>query len=346
MDSAVIRSRVMSFAQFNQTIETALERLVESTSTMELRQIDDAAEVLRVMARRSQLGLEAQNRCVIVRALAERRIGQLLDQTARQPVGRPRNDSRQNHLFRLRDLGVTPTLQHRASRFLAIPDQEWRDLIERAQRSTAELSISKLLAVAESGARRHRNREHILGGSIKDLNEFAATRPCCGTILLDPPWEVPGVHLPYATMSKEAIRALPIRELANPDRCHLHIWVVPGRICRIAYDLIDFWGFRVVSEFCWTKRRFGQGNYYRIAHETCLVAVWAHRDDRFDHKGLRSWGEFPTGDHSAKPEELRRMIELASPAPRLELFARRPVTGWYSWGYEISTALMRQRILA
>src|ERR1051326_7964549 len=103
MDSAVIRSRVMSFAQFNQTIETALHRLVEATSTMELRQIDDTAEVLRVMAKRSQLGLEAQNRCVIVRALAERRIGQLLQRMARQPVGRPRNDSGQNHLFRLRD---------------------------------------------------------------------------------------------------------------------------------------------------------------------------------------------------------------------------------------------------
>ena len=327
MRSSVKTSNLGTLAAFNQRIEAALQRLIEATSTLELRQIDDAAEVLRVMAKRSQLGLEAQNRCVIVRALAERRIGQLLHQSPRQPVGRPRNDSRQNHLFRLRDLGVTPSLQHRASRFFAIADAEWRDLMQRTQRSTVELSISKLLAVAESRARRHRHNEHILGGSIQDLTEFAATRPCCGTILLDPPWEVPGVHLPYDSMSEDAIRALPIPELADPDRCHLHIWVLPGRICRIAYDLIEFWGFRVVSEFCWTKRHFGQGNYWRMAHETLLLAVWADQDDRFDHKGLSSWGEFPIGQHSAKPEEVRRMIELASPAPRLELFARRSEPG-------------------
>lgn len=344
MRSAVIRSNPTSLTQFNDRVEGALQRLIGATSTIELCQVADAAEVLRVMAKRSQLGLEAQNRCVILRAEAERRIGQILYRTIRQPVGRPRNDSHQNHLPRLADLGVTPSLQNRANRFWNIPEAEFRELIEQARESTHELSISKLIAIAEGRVRRRHNSEHILGGSIMDLNEFAATRPRCGTIIVDPPWEVPGVHLPYASMSEEGIRALPIHELADPDRCHLHIWVLPGRICRIAYDLIEFWGFRVVSEFCWTKRHFGQGNYWRMAHETLLLAVWAERDDRFDHKGLRSCGEFPVGQHSAKPEQVRQMIELGSPAPRIELFARRSVAGWYTWGYEVPTPLMQQRI--
>ena len=36
---------------------------------------------------------------------------------------------------------------------------------------------------------------------------------------------------------------------------------------------------------------------------------------------------------------MRRMIELVSYEPRLELFARRPVEGWDVWGNQVETDL-------
>lgn len=36
--------------------------------------------------------------------------------------------------------------------------------------------------------------------------------------------------------------------------------------------------------------------------------------------------------HSAKPAEFFSMVETVSPAPRLEMFARRPRAGWDLWG--------------
>lgn len=39
--------------------------------------------------------------------------------------------------------------------------------------------------------------------------------------------------------------------------------------------------------------------------------------------------------HSVKPEEMRRMIEKVSYAPRIELFAREKHEGWDAWGNEV-----------
>jgi len=47
---------------------------------------------------------------------------------------------------------------------------------------------------------------------------------------------------------------------------------------------------------------------------------------------LRSWISAPRGRHSEKPAEVRRLIERASPGPRLELFATSAEPGWVSWG--------------
>lgn len=48
----------------------------------------------------------------------------------------------------------------------------------------------------------------------------------------------------------------------------------------------------------------------------------------------RQWFEWPRGEHSAKPEAFLDMVEAVSPAPRLELFARRNRLGWDTWGNE------------
>jgi N6-adenosine-specific RNA methylase IME4 len=52
----------------------------------------------------------------------------------------------------------------------------------------------------------------------------------------------------------------------------------------------------------------------------------------FPLRGLRSRR---LGEHSAKPEEVRRRIERLFPGPYLELYGRKLVPGWTVWGNEI-----------
>ena len=45
-------------------------------------------------------------------------------------------------------------------------------------------------------------------------------------------------------------------------------------------------------------------------------------------------------EHSKKPEEARRRIEaLMGDVPRVELFARRPASGWDVWGNEVDSTI-------
>ncbi|PZR91011.1 MAG: hypothetical protein DLM68_03990 [Hyphomicrobiales bacterium] len=49
-----------------------------------------------------------------------------------------------------------------------------------------------------------------------------------------------------------------------------------------------------------------------------------------------SWFECARGGHSAKPEQVRAMIERASPGPYLELFGRLRADGWTVFGDQVA----------
>jgi hypothetical protein len=49
------------------------------------------------------------------------------------------------------------------------------------------------------------------------------------------------------------------------------------------------------------------------------------------------------GRHSEKPEEMRKMIEVVSYGPSIELFARKKTDGWDAWGNEICETIQNQK---
>jgi N6-adenosine-specific RNA methylase IME4 len=240
---------------------------------------------------------------------------------------------------------LRPHVVNRALRLANIPpwlkDKVFRDALDTGR----EITMRWYLIQCESHLQRERNLEPQIGGRVEDLYELIGAGRRFGTIYIDLPWPIPGVVLPYPTMTPEHMAALPIRQLANPERCHLHMWALPGRIKEIAYSLARHWGFRPVSEFSWCKPGgLGSGQYHRLMHEVCLTCVQAHHDrDRFDDHSLPSWGIFRRGRHSEKPDEYRKMIERASPPPRIELFARGETDGWVTWGYGIEKTPMEQQ---
>ena len=70
-----------------------------------------------------------------------------------------------------------------------------------------------------------------------------------------------------------------------------------------------------------------------------VEAVNALRND--PNKCDTRWWIWPRGPHSAKPEAFLDLVEQMSPAPRLEMFARRDRLGWDTWGNEsLGTAEM------
>ena len=133
---------------------------------------------------------------------------------------------------------------------------------------------------------------------------------------------------------------MPVGRLAA-DVSHLHLWTTNGFLPD-AFKVMEAWGFEYKSCFVWVKPQMGIGNYWRVSHEFMLLGT--RGSCVFADKSLMSWGSFSRTKHSAKPDEIRRMIERGSPGPRLELFARRLSPGWVSWGNEIERTMFDEAL--
>jgi N6-adenosine-specific RNA methylase IME4 len=321
------------------SIDDALRAIAEARTPEELIDLANKAEALRRYAARSRLGLRAQNRCAEIRLRAERKLGQYLSGTPRNLGGRPKPVPLGNGFPTLEDLGITRKLSHRAQRIAAVSTTEFERYLRTAHEQEWEITTRLLLRDYERRQATKKNWLHVVGGRVDDLIDFARNGPKMGCIVVDPSWPMRNA-LPYMAIDLGNLKNLPIPDLAA-ERCHLHMWTLPNRHHLLAYDIIEHWGFRPVSEFVWVKPSLGRGSYWRMSHETLVTAVRSE-NDRFEDRWLRSWLEAPRGRHSEKPDVVRALIERASPGPRLELFARKRVTGWYAWGHEIADSLIDQ----
>lgn len=175
-----------------------------------------------------------------------------------------------------------------------------------------------------------------------DLGALVASGQRFGCIYADPPWlydnqgtrAATGNH--YSGMTVDELCALPIRDLAA-DNAHLHLWTTNGFLFECP-RIFDAWGFEFRSSFVWIKPQMGIGNYWRNSHEILLTAI---RGDakRFNDHSMKSWLECDRGAHSAKPEQVRQMLQRASAGPYLELFGRQVAQGWTVWGNQIERGL-------
>ncbi|MGD9862552.1 MAG: MT-A70 family methyltransferase [Pseudodonghicola sp.] len=178
-----------------------------------------------------------------------------------------------------------------------------------------------------------------------------------GRIVADPAWSYamrspagygksPEAH--YATMSAEAIKALPVSHLAAPD-CYLFLWSTWPHL-RVALEVMAAWGFAYVTGGSWHKvtrtgkSAFGTGYVLRSSTEPFLVGkigrpMIASRSVR---NVILAPEDIPDGieairqEHSRKPVEMRQMTELLLPhAHACELFAREAWEGHDVWGNEV-----------
>ena len=167
------------------------------------------------------------------------------------------------------------------------------------------------------------------------------------TIYADPPWPEygggkikRGADRHYPLMPIKAILRLgdSLQPQIYDEGCHLYLWVTNTHLAN-GLLVMDRWGFQYKTTISWFKDRFGLGQYFRGQSEHCLFGVRGRLPYRTTSDGKRAQGitafQAPRMAHSAKPDEMRRMIERVSYAPRLELFAREIAEGWDVWGNEV-----------
>ena len=178
-----------------------------------------------------------------------------------------------------------------------------------------------------------------------------------GAIVADPAWayamrsdkgheKSPEAH--YETMPLDAIKALPVRDLAAPD-CLLVLWSTWPHLAQ-AIEVMATWGFTFKTGGAWIKRTatgktaFGTGYLLRSASEPFLIGTIGSPKirSRSQRNVIETIEDFPSlvdavrREHSRKPAEMRDIVaeRLLPDQFACELFAREPWPGHEVWGNE------------
>jgi len=174
------------------------------------------------------------------------------------------------------------------------------------------------------------------------------------TVVVDPPWPVNqgGAKLeslqgsklkamPYDTMSETEIFAFPIDDFAA-EQSLLFLWATTGRtlegniVLEQAFQIVKAWGFRYRVMLYWDKQGDGipkPWTPYRCTIEPILFCT----------RGISRvppYGRYcdifkaPQTSHSEKPAHFYQMLRQWTPAPRIDIFARKAHEGFDGWGLE------------
>lgn len=159
-------------------------------------------------------------------------------------------------------------------------------------------------------------------------------------ILADPPWQFrdrgsrinPEYSGQYKTMTLRAIQELRgVLDRLASDNCHL--WLCTPNALLLdgsALTIARYWGFVPKQILTWVKNRFGMGHWMRNQTEQIVLCTKGRLAPK--NRNVPTFFKANVTRHSEKPMELYQHIECVSPGPYLDMFSRRAIDNWSSWG--------------
>jgi len=155
--------------------------------------------------------------------------------------------------------------------------------------------------------------------------------------VIDPPYPIQPMILrkyqlsvPYQTMTKKEIEALPINDLADND-CGLFLWTTHSFL-PFSLELVKIWGFKYYCLLTWDKvSGLSHQGIFRVT-EFVIYAYKGKMNIKQTGKYIPALFKEPKGKHSKKPRIFDGYIRLCTPEPRLDMFARKKKEGFHSYG--------------
>lgn len=156
-------------------------------------------------------------------------------------------------------------------------------------------------------------------------------------LVLDPPWPMEKIErevapeqsvFDYPTMSEEELAAMTL-----PSKADAHVWVwTTHKFLPMSLRLLEAWELKYVCAFVWHKP--GGFQPFGLPQYNCEFAIYARRGAPafVDVKAFNVCFDAPRTGHSAKPEAFYETIRRVTSGRRIDIFNRREIEGFDTWG--------------
>lgn len=317
----------MELTHFNK----AKNELMLATKIDEVKTIRDKAEALRAYTKQAGESLEMQNYCAEIKIRAERRAGELIPEQVRRPEsGRPKEGFHDEGLF-LKDIDISESQSHRWQAIASVPEEEFEEHIAKTKADKKELTSISVYRLAKKEEQK---------AYFKELESY--DRPFDGrydVVVIDPPWDMQKIDrditpeqtgFDYPTMTEEEISAM---DLPMADDCHFFMWTT-HKFLPSALRIIEVWGLKYTCCFTWHKN--GGFQPFGLPQYNNEFIVYARKGNpKFvDTKDFFTCFNADRTGHSEKPDKFYDTIKRVTGGRRIDIFGRREIDGFSSWGNE------------
>ena len=252
-------------------------------------------------------------------------------------------------------VGVSPTVFREEKRIAAAIPEDVQEVIIKADLSKED---AKKIA-RHSEAEQRQIAAQITGGKesyadairevrreevVEKLNDISAREVKrlegkYDVIVIDPPWPIQKIEydvrpnqvvLDYPTMTEDELAGM---KMPAADDCHLWLWAT-HKYLPMALRLLEVWGFKYTCTFVWHKDNGIQP--IGLPKYNCEFAIYARRGNPkfIDAKAFFLCFHGESGAHSEKPKEFYDLIRRVTAGVRIDIFNRREIEGFDSWGNE------------